>query len=71
VPASDPTVISADVTEGPVVSQQLTDVDDVHAAVLHATPSMRPLGVLSLCPKLSPAMLTVDTLVRALLSTPR
>jgi len=71
VPTSDPTVTSVDVTEGALVSQQFTDVADVHAAVPHVNESVRALGVASLDPKPSPATVTVATIVRAVLSTPR
>jgi hypothetical protein len=46
---SEPTVISVDVTEGdPSELAHYTELDDTHAAVLHALLSTRLLGVLSL-----------------------
>ena len=71
VPTSTATVTSVDADEGALNFPHRTEVADVHAAVPHATPSMRLLGVASLCPKLSPEMDTTPTSERALLSTPR
>ena len=71
MPARPPTVSSAEIDAGALAAEHNTVLTDVHAAVLHATPSMRLLGVALLCPKLSPLTVTTAANVRALLSTPR
>ena len=71
VPTSPPTVISVVTDDGALSSRHRIELSDVHATVPHATPSMRLLGVASLCPKLSPATVTLPAIVSALLSTPR
>ena len=71
MPARPATVTSAETTLGVAALLHTNDVADDHAVVLHATPSRRPLAVLSCWPKLKPPMETTASALRPLLSTPR
>ena len=71
VPTTPPTVTSVVTDDGALSSRHRIELSDVHATVPHDTPSMRLLGVASLCPKLSPATEKKNVRVRELLSTPR
>ena len=71
VPTSAPMDTSLDASAGPLDTRHSTELTDDHAAVPHATPSMRLLGVASLCPKLSPPTETIPSMVRAEFVTPR
>jgi hypothetical protein len=66
-----PTLTVAATSGGPLDAWHTTALDDVHAVVPQLLVSTRALGVLSLVPKPRPLALTVPTLVRCMLSTPR
>ena len=70
VPTTEPTVTS-ECSHGIPDAWHVTDVDDAHAAVVHATPSARLLGVPSVAPKLSPTTVTATSNQRAAFMAPR
>ena len=71
MPTSKPTVTSDETEDAPCALKQWTDVEERQDVVPHTSESMRPLGVLSSCPKLSPATVVVAIDVLPLLLTPR
>ena len=71
MPTSPPIETSDVITEGAIELRQLAEAAEDHAAVAQAKESTRPLGVLSLRPKLRPETETLPSSVRPELSTPR
>ena len=70
VPTTEPAV-TAKLIDGILDAWHITVVDDAHAAVVHTTPSMRLLGVPSVCPKLSPVTVMAAFIPRAAFMTPK